>query len=88
MSGYDEQRASQAVDLHKYALQILAEQDRPLFDDAVKAAEVGALRASYMMIWLACAESLKRRFREAQLRDHTAGNIVGTIENRKRTIGR
>ena len=84
MSAHGEQGALQPVDLRKYARQILAEQDRPLFDDAVKAAEVGALRASYMMIWLACAESLKRRFREAQLRDHTAGNIVGEIENREK----
>ena len=84
MSTYGEQGASQPVDLSKYALQILAEQDRPLFDDAVKAAEVGALRASSMMIWLACAESLKRRFREAQLRDHTAGQIVGKIERREK----
>ena len=53
MSAHGEQGAAQPVDLSKYALQILAEQDRPLFDDAVKAAEVGALRASYMMIWLA-----------------------------------
>ena len=84
MTAHGEQGASQPVDLSKYALQILAEQDRPLFDDAVKAAEVGALRASYMMIWLACAESLKRRFREAQLSDHTAGKIVGIIENREK----
>ena len=84
MSTNGEQGASQPVDLSKYALQIFAEQDRPLFDDAVKAAEVGALRASYMMIWLACAESLKRRFREAQLRDHTAGQIVGKIEDREK----
>ena len=32
------------------------------------------------MIWLACAESLKRRFREAQLRDNTAGKIVRSID--------
>ena len=43
MTAHGEQGASQPVDLSKYALQILAEQDRPLFDDAVKAAEVGAL---------------------------------------------
>ena len=36
------------------------------------------------MIWLACAESLKRRFREAQLRDKAAGKIVGEIEAKER----
>ena len=33
------------------------------------------------MIWLACAESLKRRFREAQVRDSTAGTIVGQVDD-------
>jgi hypothetical protein len=36
------------------------------------------------MIWLACAESLKRRFREAQKRDGAAGRIVGDIENKEK----
>lgn len=68
------------VDLSRYASRILSEEDCPLFDEAVQAAKVGALRAAYVMIWLACAESLKRRFREARIRDHTAGKIVGEIE--------
>ena len=72
------------VDLSRYAEQILAVEDHPLFDDAVEAGKVGALRAAYMMIWLACAESLKRRFREAQKRDVTAGKIVGEIETKER----
>ena len=71
---------SKHIDLGTYAEQIRAEQDRPLFDDAVAAAKVGALRGAYIMIWLACAESLKRRFHEAQVRDNTAGKIVGTID--------
>ena len=69
------------VDLREYAKKIPAPEDRPLFDEAVKAAMAGALRAAYVMIWLSCAESLKRRFREAQTRDHIAGKIVGEIEN-------
>lgn len=75
--------ATRSIDLSSYAVNILAEEDRPLFDDAVKAAEVGALRAAYVMIWLACAESLKRRFREAQKRDGAAGKVVGEIEKRE-----
>ena len=81
MSTLGEQPTVQKVDLNEYAQNILDEKDYPLFDDAVKAAKVGALRAAYVMIWLACAESLKRRFREAQKRDNTAGKIVGTIED-------
>ena len=72
------------VDLTVYADQILAKEDRPLFDDAVAAAKVDALRAAYLMIWLACAESLKRRFREAQKRDGTAGKVVGDIEAKEK----
>lgn len=68
------------VDLSSYTDRILTNADRPLFEDAVKAAKANALRAAYVMIWLSCAESLKRRFREAQKRDGEAGKIVGQIE--------
>lgn len=71
------------VDLSNYASNILAAEDHPLFDDAVEAGKAGALRAAYVMIWLACAESLKRRFREAQKRDDAAGKIVGEIETKE-----
>lgn len=74
----------QTVDLSKYAREILADEDRPLFDEAVEAGKAGALRAAYVMIWLACAESLKRRFRESQKRDRAAGRIVGDIETKER----
>lgn len=73
-----------AVDLSHYAHNILAAEDCPLFDDAVEAGKVCALRAAYVMIWLACAESLKRRFREAQKRDNAAGTIVGEIETKEK----
>lgn len=72
------------VNLSNYTKNILSPEDHPLFDDAVKAGKVGALRAAYVMIWLACAESLKRRFREAQKRDDLAGRYVGEIETKER----
>ena len=59
MDNSRKERASQVVDLGNYAKEILSEDDHPLFDDAVEAGRVGALRAAYVMIWLACAESLK-----------------------------
>ena len=71
---------SNGVDLSEYAERILAEEDRPLFCEAVVAAQAGGLRAAYIVIWLACAESLKRRFKEASTRDHTAIKVVGAIE--------
>lgn len=76
--------ALQTVDLSSYAKNIHSTEDHPLFDDAVEAGKAGALRAAYVMIWLACAESLKRRFREAQKRDGAAGKIVGEIEAKER----
>ncbi len=72
------------VDIGNYAEKILAAEDLPLFDDAVEAGKAGALRAAYVMIWLTCAESLKRRFREAQKCDCAAGEIVGEIENKEK----
>ena len=55
---------------------ILAEEDRPLLGEAIVAGKAGALRAAYVMIWLACAESLKRRFRAAGQRDSAAATIA------------
>ena len=71
----------QSVDLEPYAQEILSADDRPLFDEAVSAARAGALRAAYLMIWLSCAESLERRFREARAWDSEAGKIVGRIDD-------
>ena len=83
MSEPREQDTLGEVDLSDYADKIISAEDHPLFDDAVEAGKVGALRAAYVMIWLACAESLKRRFREARKRDHTAGRIIGEIESKE-----
>lgn len=71
---------STTVDLSCYAEKIIDAEDRPLFEDAVAAANAGALRAAYIMIWLSCAESLKRRFHEAHKRDREAGKYLGEIE--------
>lgn len=72
------------IDLSGYAEKILDEEDRILFKDAVAAANAGALRAAYIMIWLSCAESLKRRFHEAHKRDGEAGKYLGEIEKLER----
>ncbi len=72
------------VDLSDYANRILSDEDRPLFDEAALSASAGALRSAYVMIWLSCAESLKRRFREAEQYDNAAGKIVGKIDAREK----
>ena len=75
---------SPLLDLSEYKTKILSPEDYPLFEDAISAAKAGAFRAAYVMIWLSCAESLKRRFRESQRRDTVAGKIVGSIEKKER----
>lgn len=71
------------LDLNLYSAKILDNDDKPLFEEAVKTAAIGALRSSYVMIWISCAESLKRRFREAQQRDGSARRIVGEIKQKE-----
>lgn len=67
-------------DLSVYTGEILIEEDKSLFDEAVVSANGGALRGAYILIWLSCAESLKRKFREAATRDNAAVQIVTEIE--------
>src|SRR5436305_15147032 len=76
------------ADLSKYAARILTEDDRPLFQEAVESALHDAPRGAYILIWIACAEGLKRKFREAAVRDHNANKILGQItqaENQQRS---
>ena len=69
------------VDLSKYTTGILTEDDRPLFQEAEASAFHGAPRGAYILIWIACAEGLKRKFREAARRDGQANTILGQIVN-------
>jgi len=71
------------IDLSSYKVRILSPEDVPLFEEAVKSAACGATRAAYILIWISCAESLKRRFREAQRRDGEAARIVGEFEKKE-----
>ncbi|HEU5187363.1 MAG TPA: hypothetical protein VFT87_02565 [Candidatus Saccharimonadales bacterium] len=68
------------ANLKKYAEKILSEQDKTLFQEAVVSASKGAPRGAYILIWIACAESLKRKFKEAALRDGQANRVVGQIQ--------
>ena len=68
------------IDLSSYQKRVIADDDKPLFNEAVKSAQAGALRGAYILLWLSCLESLKRKFREAALRDSNAGKIVGNFE--------
>lgn len=60
--------------------QVLHKEDRCLFDEVAKIIRVGANRSAYIMVWIACAESLKRRLKWAAEKDNQAGKLLGTIE--------
>ena len=70
-------------DFKKYIDQIIEPQDIILIEEADKAVKCGALRAAYIMIWIACAESIKRRFRKAGERDSNAGKVTTEIQKRE-----
>ena len=67
------------IDLNK----IQNEEDKILITDAIKLADSGFLRASYIMSFLACIESLKRRFIELGKKDSTIGRINTEIRNKE-----
>src|SRR4051812_39107003 len=68
------------ADISEYAAKILAEEDRPLFREAVASALHGAPRGAYILVWIACAEGLKRKFREAVVRDGNANKSIKKFE--------
>lgn len=74
---------SEPLDIQPYIDRAPTEEDRVLLTEVQASLRGGALRAAYIMTWIACAESLKRRFREAQARDSRAGRIVGEIEDKE-----
>lgn len=69
--------------LGDYVKQVIDDQDRVLFEEAVKAANAGVLRGAYILVWLSCAESLKRRFRAVRSRDATATRVSGDVERKE-----
>ena len=69
--------------LDPFLEEVLSDEDRVLFEEAAKAARVAAPRAAHLMIWLSCAESLKRKFREMAPRDGEAARISGEIAQRE-----
>lgn len=55
-------------------------EDKALISDAIQLCENKFYRASYIMAWLSCAESLKRRFYELGKRDSVAGGVSREIK--------
>jgi hypothetical protein len=67
----------------QFLARILSPEDKLLFEEAIRSARAGALRAGYIMTWISCAESLKRKFRELSPRDGTAKGITGECERKE-----
>lgn len=67
-------------DMQGYIDMVQSEEDKILFQECIRCYEAGALRAAYILIWLTCAESLKRKFRKAREFDNTAQRIYGDLE--------
>ena len=72
-------QTNNTVDISYFLEQIEYGEDKIIFDEAVKSANVGALRSAYIMIWISCAESLKRRFKTMQHGDNEVIQIVKDI---------
>jgi hypothetical protein len=70
-------------DLRTYIDEVLEDQDKVLLTEASECFAAGAHRAAYITIWLATAESLRRKFVEASVRDHQAGAILRQIQQRE-----
>lgn len=60
---------------------ILHEDDCAMFDEVAKVIGAGAHRSAYIMLWISCAESLKRRLKWAAEKDNLAGKLLGEVED-------
>jgi len=67
--------------LDSYIEQVANPRDKVLFTEAIQAAEASALRAAYMMLWLACVESWKWKLQELATRNLEAAKVIEEIEN-------
>src|SRR3982750_1146956 len=65
------------------AARIVTDEDKVLFCEATNAARASALRCAFIAVWLSCAESLKRKFKESAQTDNAAGVVVGVIETKE-----
>jgi hypothetical protein len=65
------------------AKQVMDAQDQVLFSEAVTSAGCGARRGAYILIWISCAESLKRRFNAVSGRDGAAKRVAGDISKKE-----
>jgi len=68
------------VSFKKYLKEVHYKQDKILFSESLELAESGHYRSAYIMVWLSCAESIKRRFQESKGRDTKAQAYCNEID--------
>lgn len=66
--------------LDSYIEQVTNPRDKVLFTEAIQAAKASALRAAYIILWLSCIESWKRKFQERAASDLGAAKVVEKFE--------
>lgn len=72
------------ADLAQYIDAVIDQQDQELMREASACLRAGAHRAAYITVWLACAESIRRKFAEAAMRDGRAGAVLREIREREK----
>lgn len=67
------------MDYNECVQKISNEEDKILFEECLKIVECGQYRAAYVLIWIACVESIIRRFKDIMQFDNEAGKLYGKI---------
>ena len=67
------------MDYNECIQKISNKEDKILFEECLKIVECAQYRAAYILIWIACVESIIRRFKDIMQFDNEAGKIYGKI---------
>lgn len=62
---------------------VLSLQDKLLFEEAKQSFLAKAYRGAYILVWVSCAESIKRKFKEMSVRDGGASAIYGECQRKE-----
>jgi hypothetical protein len=69
--------------LASYIEHVVSREDSVLLREADSSLRGGANRMAYIAVWLACAESIKRKFKMLSSGDTEAGKIVGELARKE-----
>jgi hypothetical protein len=69
--------------LRPFLEKVVNAEDRVLLEEASRCLDTGAFRMAYIAVWLACAESMKRKFNDLASSDSEAAKVKGGVEERE-----